>query len=73
MCTFPPNAGQPAYYTIREAAWVLGVEPSAVARAIRVGTLHAVWRHGRLVIPAHALTRLLNEPGGSPCEGGEAP
>ena len=73
MRTYQSNAGQPAYYTIREAAWVLGVEPSVVARAVRVGTLRAVWRRGRFVIPARALVRLLGEPGSSPCRGGDEP
>jgi excisionase family DNA binding protein len=51
-----------AYYTVREAAWILGVTPSTLSRAIRRRTLGAVWRHGRLVVPANALTRLLAEP-----------
>jgi hypothetical protein len=55
------NAGRPAYYTVREAAWILGIEPSKVARAIRVGSVRAVWRRGRLVLPAGELTRLLSE------------
>jgi excisionase family DNA binding protein len=56
------SAGRPAYYTVREAAWILGVEPSTVARAIRVGSLRAVWRRGRLVLPTSELTRLLSGP-----------
>lgn len=68
MRTSMSNAGRPAYYTVREAAWILGVEPSTVARAIRVGTLRAVWRRGRLVLPASELARLLSDPmpGGTP-------
>lgn len=65
MCTDMPNAGCPAYYTVRQAAWVLGVQPSRVSRAIRLGTLRAVRRHGRLMVPASALTQLLREPTGS--------
>lgn len=61
MRTDISNGGSPAYYTVREAAWLLGVKPSTVARAIRLGTLRAVWRQGRLVVPASALTRLLGE------------
>ncbi|GAA0259093.1 hypothetical protein GCM10010492_70100 [Saccharothrix mutabilis subsp. mutabilis] len=55
-------------YTVRQAAWVLGVAPSTVSRAIRLGTLRTVRRGGRLVIPASALVRLLGEPcpGGTP-------
>lgn len=62
MRTSMSNAGRPAYYTVREAAWILGVKPSTVARAIRVGTLRAMWRRGRLVVPAGELARLLSEP-----------
>ncbi len=71
MRTSKSGAGRPAYYTVREAAWVLGVEPARVARAIRLGTLPAVWRRGRFVIPASALGRLLGGPAGSddPCAG----
>jgi excisionase family DNA binding protein len=65
MRTDMSNAGRPAYYTVREAAWILGVKPSTVSRAIRLGTLRAVWRHGRLVVPARVLIRLL---GGALCE-----
>jgi excisionase family DNA binding protein len=61
MRTDLPNAGRPAYYTVREAAWILGITPSTVSRAIRLGTLRAVRRHGRLVVPASALTRLFGE------------
>lgn len=61
MRTFTSNAGRLAYYTVREAAWILGVEPSSISRAIRVGTLRAVRRRSRLVIPASALARLLGE------------
>jgi excisionase family DNA binding protein len=71
MRTDMSDAGRPAYYTVREAAWILGIQPSTVSRAIRLGTLRAVPRHGRLVIPASALTRLLTEPtGNDPQTGG---
>jgi hypothetical protein len=71
MRTFMSDAGRPAYYTIREAAWILGVEPSRVSRAIRLGTLRTVRRHGRVMVPSRALARLLGEPvGGSPAVGG---
>jgi excisionase family DNA binding protein len=65
VCTDMSHAGHPAYYTVREAAWILGVQPSTVSRAIRLGTLRAVRWHGRLVVSAGALTRLLAEPTGS--------
>jgi excisionase family DNA binding protein len=70
MRTDMSDAGPPAYYTVREAAWILGVKPSTVSRAIRLGTLRAVRRQGRLVGPASALTGLLAEPTGD--GGGES-
>jgi hypothetical protein len=60
MHTDRPDAGRPAYYTVRQTAWILGVKPSAVSRAVRLGTLRAVWRHGQPLVPAHALSRLLD-------------
>lgn len=59
MSAFKIDAGRPAYYSIRKAAWILGVEQSRVSRAIRLGTLRAVRRQGRLVVPAGALMRVL--------------
>lgn len=61
MRTDMSDAAPPAYYTIRQAAWILGVQPSTVSRAIRLGTLRTVRRHGRLVVPASALTLLLTQ------------
>lgn len=46
-------------FTIRETAWVLGVNESEVWRMIRVGELPVVRRRSRLVVPAYALARLL--------------
>ncbi|MBP2474730.1 putative transcriptional regulator [Crossiella equi] len=56
------------HYSIRETAWMLGVAPSAVSRAVRLGMVQAVWRRGRLVVPAKVLVRLLGQPlsGGTP-------
>ncbi|MBV9162367.1 MAG: helix-turn-helix domain-containing protein [Pseudonocardiales bacterium] len=62
MRTDKSNAGSSAYYTVREAAGILGVKPSTVSAAIRLGTLRAVRRRSRLMVPASALTRLLAEP-----------
>lgn len=62
MRTDKSNAGEPAYYTIREAAGILGVKPSTVSAAIRLGTLRAMRRRSRLMVPASALTRLLAQP-----------
>jgi hypothetical protein len=55
------NTRGPAYYTVRETAWILGVEPSSISRAIRLGTLRAVPRYSRLVVPASALAQLLGD------------
>ncbi|MBV8542229.1 MAG: helix-turn-helix domain-containing protein [Pseudonocardiales bacterium] len=68
MRTDRSTAGDPAYYTIREAAWILGVKPSTVSAAIRLGTLRAVRRRSRLMVPASALARLLAQP---TADGGE--
>lgn len=61
MRTAITNTRRPGYYTVREAAWILAVEPSRIWRTIRLGTLRAGQRHGHLVVPASALTRLLGE------------
>jgi hypothetical protein len=74
MRTFISRAGRPAYYTLSEAAWVLGVEPAVVARAVRVGTLRARWRRGRFVVPATELARVLGNPiAGEDTHAGDAP
>lgn len=57
-----PNGGRSNYFTVREAAAVLNVKADTISRAVRVGTLRAVRRRGRLVIPASALVRLLGRP-----------
>jgi excisionase family DNA binding protein len=62
MGTATPSSGRPTYYTIRQAAVILGVEPSAVSAAVRVGMLRAVPRGSRLVIPAQTLQRFLDAP-----------
>ena len=41
---------------------MLGVKPSTVSAAIRLGTLRAARRRSRLMVSASALTRLLAEP-----------
>ena len=51
-------------YSVRAAAWILGVSPSVVSRSIRVGSLRTSGRRGRRVVPASALVRLLGEPVG---------
>ncbi|WP_229373463.1 hypothetical protein [Umezawaea beigongshangensis] len=43
---------------------MLGIEPSTIHRAIRLGTLRLERRRGRLVIPVSLLVRLLGDPSG---------
>jgi len=50
-------------HTIRETAWLLGVDRSEVCRAIRLGKLRAERRHGQTVIPVSALLPLLAKAG----------
>lgn len=57
-----PSAGRPAYYTLREAAWILCVKPQVIAHAIRVGTLRTERRRGRMLIPADAVQAMLELP-----------
>jgi len=67
------NTRRCVYYTIRDAAWILGTEPSVICRAIRRSTVCAVWRRGRLLIPASALARQLAWPAGAEaCDLGSA-
>lgn len=61
MRTAITNTQRPAYYTIRETAWILGVDQARISRAIRLRTLRTELRHGRIVVPADALARLLGE------------
>lgn len=64
MSTPMPNSGHPKYYSVDEAAWLLGVPSSTVARAIRTGAIPAVRRRSRLVVPAYVLKRLLDDAAG---------
>jgi excisionase family DNA binding protein len=57
-----PNSGRRKYYSVAEAAWLLGVSPSTIGKAIRTGAIPAVWRRSRLVVPAYVLERLLDDP-----------
>ena len=57
-----PGAGSSGVFSIQETAWIFGVDRSEVSRLIRVGVLPAIRRGSRLVVPAHALARLLPAP-----------
>ena len=63
MSTDIPGTGSSDIFSIQETAWVLGVGRSEVFRLIRVGVLPTTRRRSRLVVPAHALARLLPAPG----------
>lgn len=53
------------FYSVREAAQLLGVSPMTVYRAIADGELLAVRIRKRLIIPAHAIDELV-EPAARP-------
>lgn len=63
MSTAMPDAGSTGEFSIRESAWILGVSEADVCRLIRIGVLPKVRRRSRLIVPAHALARLLPAPG----------
>jgi hypothetical protein len=63
MSTAMPGAGSSGVLSIRETAWILAVGKPEVSRLIRVGVLPTMRRRSRLVVPAHALARLLPAPG----------
>jgi excisionase family DNA binding protein len=67
MGTAMPNAGPPAFYTVREAAKIVRVDPSTLYRAIREGVFPAVRVRTRYVVPAAALDRLISEATESGC------
>jgi hypothetical protein len=52
-------AGGRSLLSVRDAAWALAVDQSAVCRAIRRGVLPLVRRRGRTAVPVAAVTRLL--------------
>src|SRR5918998_2592703 len=55
------SAGNPAFYTVPEAARVLRVTPATIYRAIRDDAFPAVRIRTRYVIPATAVDRLAAE------------
>lgn len=61
MSTAMPNAGPPAFYTVREAARILRVDPSTLYRAIREDAFPAIRVRTRYVVPAAALNKLIEE------------
>ncbi|WP_236791851.1 helix-turn-helix domain-containing protein [Amycolatopsis sp. GM8] len=61
MGTAMPNAGRPAFYTVKEAARILRVDAATLYRAIRDDAFPAVRVRTRYVIPAAALDKLISE------------
>ena len=55
------SAGNPAFYTVPEAARILRVTPATLYRAIRDDAFPAVRIRTRYVIPASAVDRLAAE------------
>jgi len=55
------EAGKPAFYTVREAARVLRVDPATLYRAIREDAFPAVRIRGRCIVPAAAIEQLAAE------------
>ncbi len=49
------------FYTVKETAVLIRVDPSTLYRAIREDGFPAVKIRGRYVVPAKALDRLINE------------
>lgn len=64
MNTPVPNSGRRKYYSLAEAAWLLGVPLSTVSKAVRIGAIATVRRRSRLVVPAYVLERLLDDSAG---------
>ncbi|HKR51656.1 MAG TPA: helix-turn-helix domain-containing protein [Pseudonocardiaceae bacterium] len=61
MNTDMPTASPPAFYTVREAALILRVNPATLYRAIRDDAFPAVRVRTRYVVPAAALHKLVSE------------
>lgn len=51
---------RPIVYTVRQVAWILGVEESWVSRRIRRGSIRAVRQRAGLVVPATEVARALD-------------
>jgi hypothetical protein len=70
MSTRMPKTGSPAFLSIKQAAWILGISEPELLHAIHLGLVPSVRRRSRLVVPTRAVTRLLGEPvGASPGTG----
>jgi predicted site-specific integrase-resolvase len=63
MNKYSSRGNGPTYYSVRDAAWILGVDQSTVSRMMRTGVLPTARRRSRLVVSASVLRRVL---GGAP-------
>lgn len=61
MSTPNSRAGSPAFYTVKEAAELLRVDPATLYRAIRDESFPAVRLRSRYVVPAAALDDIVAE------------
>lgn len=61
MTTPMPRSGSPLFYTVRQAAKILTVDPATLYRAIREDGFPAVRIRSRYVIPSAVLDRLVSE------------
>jgi excisionase family DNA binding protein len=61
MSTALSQTDPPAFYTVREAARILRVDPATLYRAIREDAFPAVRVRTRYVVPAAALHKLVTE------------
>lgn len=56
-----PNAGPPAFYTVREAAAILRCNKNTLYRAIHEGAFPAVRIRNRFVVPAEAVEQFARQ------------
>lgn len=61
MTTPMPRSGWPLFYTVRQAAKILTVDPATLYRAIREDGFPAIRIRSRYVIPSAVLDRLIAE------------
>ncbi|WP_026425756.1 helix-turn-helix domain-containing protein [Actinokineospora inagensis] len=61
MDTVMPGVSSPVFYTVREAAKILRVDPATLYRAIREDGFPALRVRSRYVVPSAALDKLIAE------------
>jgi excisionase family DNA binding protein len=63
--TSAATGGPPAFYTVREAARILRVDPATIYRAIRENAFPAVRVRTRYIVPAAAVEQMAAEAAAS--------